>query len=425
MAFTFNLEKTRDKIANIINDLASQMKHSGSLLIAINEETFYENYFGYADYIKKTPVTKDTQFLAGSVTKQFTAVALLKALLDKNISKYKNSELKNRIQKELNKTIEYYLPENHEIWNDAMPIWASAVTVHQLLVHSSGIKNYTSLPDFEKQRFTKKADLVSFFKNHDLEFNPGKKFSYSNSGYYLLGVIIQQITQQSFDTYLEKVFFSPFKMRSTYLPIHGTVDDLIRVDARFAHLARGYQYEITKQDAGLTEITRYEYMENPGGAGSLISTAEDLLKWNNALYAEKIIPKCLLELFLNPYLVTERIEAYYGYGIELMKSDMLGEYYSHRGGIPGFRSILTFIPALRMSIVTLQNIVSNQEKLMPEVEEIKANLPQSLSHEESLVEISQRIESKYPAIIENRKHYEFAPIYDNIIKALEEVFVLK
>jgi len=264
MVFTFNLEKTRHKIANSINELTNQMGHSGALLVEIDEETIYENYFGYADYVEKIPVRKDTQFLAGSITKQFTAVAILKALLDKNSNKYKSSELKNCIQIELNKTVEYYLPENHEIWDDSMPTWASAVTVHQLLVHSAGITNYTSLPDFEKQQFTKKSDLVSFFKNHKLEFNPGEKFSYSNSGYYLLGVIIQQITQQPFDTYLEKVFFAPLKMRFTYLPIHGTVDDLIGADARFSNLARGYQYEIAKKDAGLREVIRYESMENPG-----------------------------------------------------------------------------------------------------------------------------------------------------------------
>jgi CubicO group peptidase (beta-lactamase class C family) len=160
-------------------------------------------------------------------------------------------------------------------------------------------------------------------------------------------------------------------------------------------------------------------MEVPGAAGSLISTTEDLLKWSNALYAGKIIPKFLLELVLKPYLVTERADAYYGYGIEVMKSNALGKYYSHRGGIPGFRSILTFIPALQLSIATMQNIVADQEKLMPEIEKIKADLPKTLSQEESLAELVKIIESKYPSIIENRKRYEIAPIYEDIIKTLE------
>ncbi len=421
MTYKLNVAKARDKITNTINALTNHTQHSGSIFVATNKETIYQKCFGYADISKKIPASSESQFLAGSVTKQFTAVAILKALLDKNININDQRKLKDHIQAELNNTIEHYLPAEHEIWNNSMPTWANTVTIHQLLVHSSGITNYTSLPDFEKQKFPKNSDLITFFKNHELEFNPGEKFAYSNSGYYLLGIIIQQITQKNLDFYLEETFFEPLGMRSTVLPTHGTVDDLIRSDARFANLARGYQYEITKHDASLEEVNRYESMEVPGGAGSLISTAEDLLKWNNALYAGKIIPTFLLELMLKSYLVTERVDAYYGYGIEIMQSDVFGEYYSHRGGIPGFRSILTYIPSLHLSIVTLQNIVADQEKLMPEVEIIKAGLPQTLSREESLLELVKIIENKYPSIIENRKRYELAPIYDDIIKALHKI----
>lgn len=416
-----NNEKIRNKIKTIIDELMNHRQHSGSLMLATTKETIYKKCFGYADIAKKIPVSMRTQFLAGSVTKQFTAIAILKALLDQNSNEMDSALLKNRIQAELNNTIEHYLPEKHEVWDGFMPEWAKTVTIHQLLIHSSGIKNYTSLPDFEKQAFSTNSELVTFFKKSDLEFIPGEKFSYSNSGYYLLGIIIQEITQQHLDVYLENVFFKPLNMLSTFLPMQGTVDDLIQLDARFENLARGYQYEIAKNDANLEEITRYEPMNVPGAAGSLISTTEDLLKWNNALYAGNIIPKFLLELVLKPYLVTERAEAYYGYGIEIMKSEMLGEYYSHRGGIPGFRSILTFIPSLQLSIVTMQNIVANQEKLIPEMEEIKTSLPQSLSQEESLAELLKIIESKYPSIIENRKRYELAPIYEDIIKTLVSV----
>ncbi|MBV8802802.1 MAG: hypothetical protein JO131_07580 [Gammaproteobacteria bacterium] len=130
----------------------------------------------------------------------------------------------------------------------------------------------------------------------------------------------------------------------------------------------------------------------------------------------------LLELFLKPYLITERMDAYYGYGIEIMKSDVLGEYYSHRGGIPGFRSILTFIPSLKMSIITMQNLVPNQEKIILEIEEIQQNFSQTLSREERLMKLTELLESKYPAIIENRKRYELSAIYENIIKILESFY---
>jgi CubicO group peptidase (beta-lactamase class C family) len=415
-----NLKEMQNTIINAINQLI--MQHSGCMIIATNKETIYKQCFGYADILQKIPASMNTQFLAGSVTKQFTAIAILKALLDKNNNENDPTKLNNHIQADLNNTIEHYLPEKCGIWDDFMPAWAKTVTLHQLLVHSSGITNYTSLPDFEQQKFPKNSDLISFFKKHNLEFTPGEKFSYSNSGYYLLGIIIQQITQQPLDIYLENTFFKPFAMQSTFLPTKGTVNDLIQSDPRFASLARGYQYEAAKQDAILEEVTRYESMEVPGAAGSLISTTEDLLKWNEALYSGKIIPKFLLELVLKPYLPTECPDAYYGYGIEIMKSDALGEYYSHRGGIPGFRSILTFIPSLQISIATMQNIGADQKKLIPEMEKIKTSLPQTLSQQETSAELVKMIESKYPSIIENRKRFELAPIYENIIKTLEDIY---
>lgn len=398
------------KLVNTIDELVKNMGHSGSILITAENKNIYKKCFGYANVVKKIPISFNTQFLAGSVTKQFTAVAILKALLNKK-----------DIKAELNKTIEYYLPEKHEIWDDFMPAWASKVTIHQLLIHASGIPNYTSLDDFEKQKFSKSSDLINFFKGNELEFTPGEKFAYSNSGYYLLGIIIEEITQQKLDIYLEKNFFSPLGMQSTHFPMQGTVDDLIREDARFANLARGYQFEITTCNPIVEEIERYERMEVPGAAGSLITTAEDLLKWNNALYSEKIIPQFLLKLMLHPYIVTERSDAYYGYGIEIIKSEALGNYYSHRGGIPGFRSILTYIPSLQLSIITLQNLVANQEKIMPEVKQIQNSLPINLPEEESMKQLVEIIENKYPNILINKKRFEFSPIYDEMIKVLEDM----
>jgi len=401
-----------EKIINIIDKLVKNTNHNGAIFIATKEKNIYKKCFGFADISKKIPISFKTQFLAGSVTKQFAAVAILKALWDKN---------KNDIKTELNKTVAYYLPEKSEIWNDSMPDWAKKITVHQLLVHSSGIPNYTSLPEFENKTFPKNSDIINFFKGHELEFTPGEKFSYSNSGYYLLGIIIEAITQQTLDVYFEKTFFKPLEMLSTFLPSQGTVDELIQEDARFLNLARGYQYEVATPNAHLEEVKRYERMEVPGAAGSLITTTEDLLKWNNALYDGEIIPHTVLELMLYPYLMTERTDAYYGYGIEVMRSENLGTYYSHRGGIPGFRSILTYIPSLQLSIIILQNLGGNQEKLMPEVEEILKKLPSHLSKEEIAKQLTEIIEEKYPSIIENRKQFEFAAIYEDIIKELEVV----
>jgi CubicO group peptidase (beta-lactamase class C family) len=417
------IKKIESKINYVIDEQMLNMKPSGSVLIAINNQIIYCKSFGYADLINKIPTSMDTQFLVGSVTKQFTAVAILKALFDKNIQMGINAndsvDLKNHVLADLGRAIDFYLPENHAIWNGSMPAWAKIVTVHQLLIHSSGIPSYTSLPDFENHDFAKASDLVTFFKTHELEFTPGTKFSYSNSGYFLLGIIAQQITNLDLDVYMQEKLFEPIEMRSSFLATKGTVNNLIKSDARFVNLARGYQYDITIKNASLNEINNYVSMQIPGAGGSLISTTSDLLKWNNALYTGKIIPNFLIELMTHPYILTEQAKDYYGYGVDIIQSDSLGEYYTHKGGIPGFRSKLTFIPSLQLSIVVLENLVENMDSVKSEIDKIKTELPQTLSENEKQKEIDKILESKYPNIVENRKRYELMLVEENIIKALE------
>src|ERR1700722_13036873 len=104
MKFKLNVEKIRGEITNTINNLTNHMQHSGSIIVTTNKENIYKNCFGYADISKKIPISIGTQFLAGSVTKQFTAVAILKALLDKNFNKNDQAKLKDHIKAELNNT---------------------------------------------------------------------------------------------------------------------------------------------------------------------------------------------------------------------------------------------------------------------------------------------------------------------------------
>lgn len=416
------------KILKVINETIterlSNMQPSGTLLLSMGNEIIYKQCFGFSDSSKNIAISTDTQFLVGSVTKQFTAAAILKALFTKNIQRGMNLSdvisLKSLTRADLDKFIAFYLPEEHNIWEGSIPAWANTITLHQLLVHSSGIPNYTNLPDFENHKFLKTSDLVTFFKDSELEFIPGTKFTYSNSGYFLLGIIIEQITDQTLDAYMQSTFFESLEMHSTFLATKGRVDELISLDARCAHVARGYQFDITKQKPDLTEVNHYVSMLIPGAGGSLISTAVDLLKWNNALYSGKIIPDYLLQLMLYPHILTEQMKDYYGYGIEIMQAEHLGKYYTHRGGIPGFHSMLTFIPLLQLSIIILENIVEDKESMMPELEKIKLELPLTLSEFEKKEQLEKIIEATYPIITENRKHFLLAPIQGEIIKALED-----
>lgn len=415
-------QKLTTKIANTIHELVDSMQPNGTILIAINNKPIYQQYYGFADIGSKLSTSLHTQYLIASVTKQFSAAALLNALYTtvKN-SSVPDHELENSVKTALQKTVSNYLPGTHEIWANAMPEWAHTITLHQLLVHSSGIPNYTSLPGFDGQKNMSAIDIINFFKIHALEFVPGTKFSYSNSGYFLLSALIQEITGQTLDQYLQKTFFNPLEMVSTFLPVSGTVNDLKIHDARCTNLARGYTYNITVPRAKLTEIDHYTAMQIPGAAGGLISTVSDLLRWNNALYEGKIIPLFLVKMMMQPYIQSEKPNEYYGYGIEIKNTQSFGTYYTHRGGIPGFQSRLTFIPAYQLSIVILENVRGDKESLNAEIEIIKSELPKTISESELSKEIEEIIENKYPGIIENQAYYQLTPLEDSVIQVLEDL----
>lgn len=350
-----------------INDLVANMQPNGTILVACQDEIIFEQGFGFADLLPETAAANDTQYLLASASKQFTAVALLKTLYDKNVQAGSSEKdivnLQKHIEIDLNRPISYYLPKEHSIWAGSIPFWATEVTLHQLLTHSSGIANVTGLPGFTKFRDSPPniQDLIEFFKNEKLEFKPGTKYSYSNSNYILLGEIIQQITGSSLDVYMQRILFDPINMHSTFMAVNGTVKDLKQADPRAKKLAGGYNFDVTMQHVILTEVKKYEPMQIPRGAGSIISTAPDVLKWNNALYSGKVIPIFLLKLMLTAYMpIEENIS--YGYGIKIVDSKNLGTYYYHAGAIPGFQSNITYIPALQLTTICLTNAKADRSK---------------------------------------------------------------
>jgi len=415
-----------------VNDLVRDMQPNGTILVASQNEIIFEQGFGFADLSTKTLDTSDTQYLLASASKQFTAVAILKAIYNKNMQdRSLDNDIANlqlRIEMDLNRNISYYLPESHPIWAGNMPLWAEEVTVHQLLVHSSVLVDVVSLPGFSKFRNSppnKASDLISYLKSEKLEFKPGSKYSYSNSNYFLLGEIVQQITGLSLDAYMQKVLFNPLDMHSTFMAAKGTVNDLKQSDYRFKKLARGYNFDVTAQHIVLTEeIKNYEPMQIPGGAGSIISTAPDILKWNTALYSGKIIPMFLLKMMLTPYMPTEKTNISYGYGIKIVNSSDLGTYYFHNGSIPGFRSNLTYIPSLQLTIIFLTNIEADQNK-RPEIKKIELGLSEAMTPSEGNLQVNKIMERRYPFMVDNNKRYDFRLIGQSIITELELHYKLK
>jgi CubicO group peptidase (beta-lactamase class C family) len=269
------------------------------------------------------PNQPDTKFRIGSVTKQFTAALILqlvgegKIKLDGKISDYLTDYRKDTGEK---------------------------VTIHQLLNHTSGIPSYTSRPDFfpEMSRNPYRvADFVKKFASGDLEFEPGSKFSYNNSGYSLLGAIIEKVTGQSYETVLTERILKPLGMTNTGYDHSATL-----IQKR----ASGYQ----KTRDGFVNAP-YLDMSIPYAAGSIYSTVEDLYKWDQALYEDRILSAASKNLMFTPGLGN------YGYGMNISeqpigKTDQKTRIIGHGGGINGFNSLLTRAVDKRQTVIILDNV---------------------------------------------------------------------
>jgi len=311
-------EKLTDGFYNSLNE-----KHYPGIavLVAQDGKVLYKKGFGYANIKDQVPVTPDTKFRIGSVTKQFTASAILK-LQENNLLS-------------VNDKLSKFIPDFPR---------GDEVTIHQLLTHTSGIHSYTGKSDFF-DRVTKTISpdsLILYFKNDPYDFNPGDRFLYNNSGYFLLGYIIGKVSGKPYDVYLKETFFDPLGMKNTGVHYAG-----IKLD----HEAKGY----SKKDGKYEESLNWD-MSWAGGAGALYSTVDDLLKWNQALYGGKVISEKSLKAARTPVVLNSGAEppGKYGYGLGLNSFRGM-DNVGHSGGLHGFLTQLMYYPKEKMSVVMFTN----------------------------------------------------------------------
>ena len=284
--------------------------------------------YGMASLEYQVPNSPQTRFRLGSVTKQFTAAAIL--------------QLQERGLLDVQAPVSTYLPDYPE---------GERITLHQLLTHTAGLPNLTSFPDYgEWMRLPITLDeLVARFKDLPLEFEPGEKYRYSNSGYILLTKVIETVSGQSYAEYLKKNLLHPLGMENT-----GYEHPLAVIEG----LASGY--ELTNDGYQRAE---YINMSVPQGAGGLYSTVEDLARWNQFLFDEEVRDEKLLKegtlvTMTSPLVPMELDEAshlFYGYGLVIGKQpERLS--IGHGGGINGFVSNLIFLPDANLTIAVLCNV---------------------------------------------------------------------
>lgn len=311
------------KIDALLKNYYDYGQLNGAVLVSENGKVIYKKGFGMANMEWEIPNQPDTKFRIGSVTKQFTATLILQLVEEGKIK--------------LDGKITDYLPDYRKDTGER-------VTIHQLLNHTSGIPSYTGLPGFfqnESRNPYNVKDFVKKFASGDLEFEPGSKFAYNNSGYFLLGAIIEQVTGKSYAQVLQERIFDPLGMKDT-----GYDDDAPLIKKR----AAGYQ-----KTPGGFENAAYLDMLLPYAAGSIYSTVEDLSKWDQALYDTKILSDASKKLMFTPGLSN------YGYGFTISdrsigKTAQKTKFISHSGGINGFNSLFSRLVDQKSSIIILDNV---------------------------------------------------------------------
>ncbi len=298
----------------------------GSILVVQHGQVLASKGYGMANVNAGIPNAPETEFRIGSITKQFTAMAIL--------------ELQARGKLSVHDPVCKYVP-------DCPKDWAS-IKIYNLLTHTSGIPNFTSFPNYleiESQQITP-SGLLADFENKPLDFPPGTKFSYSNSGYEVLGYIIQRVSGDTYQDFLQKNVFDPLGLEHTgYDSSHPTGT---------GH-AVGYVYANNHYVPA-----RFVNMSVPFSAGALYSTTLDLYKWDRAVKAGNLIPKALLDQMLAPQVAMGGPgNTHYGLGW-MISAEFGHKEISHEGGIEGFTSLNSWFPEDDTYIIVLDNVSSPQ-----------------------------------------------------------------
>ena len=291
--------------------------------VARGDRLIVDEGVGMADLEWRAPADARSTFRIGSLTKQFTAAAIMKLQEQGKIG--------------LDDALSKYLPD--------FDTEGHTVTIRQMLTHTSGIPNYTAQPGFfakESPLDLTDQELLATIKGVPFDFEPGTKWAYSNTNYYLLGMIVAKVSGMAYADYMQQAFFQPLGLTHTR---YGATAPII------SERAQGYSYRpASHEHLNAAAIS----MNVPGGAGALISTAGDLLRWQIALTGGRAVTPASYHEMIASAVPTGQGDAKYGFGLGI--GTQLGhEVISHNGGINGFNSDLSYVPDLGLGIAVISN----------------------------------------------------------------------
>lgn len=290
------------------------------VLVARGDQLLYQGGRGMASIELGVPLAADQRFRIGSVTKQFASATLLK-LIDQGRAK-------------LDDPLSKYLPDYPN---------GAAITLRQLLNHTSGVKSYTGIRGYMHnpiRRDLTTQELVAEFKDQPVDFKPGERFAYNNSGYVLVGAVIEAITGKTWHQAIQEQVLAPSGL--THIVYPGE-------DRIVPRMASGYSFD--RESGGLTTAGLLS-MTQPQAAGALVSDAQDLWRWNRALHGGKLLSPAMYQQMITP----EGAAKESGYGDGITVGTLRGEpRLEHGGGIHGFGSALLYLPKSGTTIVMLRN----------------------------------------------------------------------
>jgi CubicO group peptidase (beta-lactamase class C family) len=337
------------RMEQVIQSYAAAGTFMGTVLVARDGAPMLDKAYGMANLELDVANTPDTKFRLGSLTKQFTAASILL--------------LEERGKLKLDDRLTTYVP-------DAPPAW-ERITIFNLLTHTSGLPNFTAFSDYNTIKLSARtaSAAVAAVRGRDLDFGPGEKMSYSNTGYVVLGAIIEKVSGQSYEKFVTDNIFTPLGMKDS-----GYDSNTAIIKRR----ASGY----IKTPAGYLN-GGYLHMSIPFSAGALYSTTRDLLKWEQALFGGKVLSKASLDRMTTPFKND--------YGLGLVSAVTNGRRVIwHNGGIDGFNTYMAFYPETRSVVIVLSNVNG------PVPDQLGAQLG-AIAHGDTVTLTTERREITVPA----------------------------
>jgi CubicO group peptidase (beta-lactamase class C family) len=309
---------------------AEEKGFSGVILVAENGEILFEKAIGMRSYENKIPLQSTDVFELASVSKQFTAMMVMrsaeKGLLDYDdlVSKY-------------------------------LEIPYSGITIRQLLTHTSGLPDYQAIMDqhWDKTKVAGNPEILKYLNRYHppAVFAPGEKYEYSNTGYVLLGSIVEKASGRDFIELTKEWIFEPLEMENTGI---RTLEE----KALVPNFAAGHLPDSTGSYVNANQFHESDYtvwLGNRKGPGRVSSTAQDLLKWDQALYKNQLVSQASLKEAFKPQQLNDATLSYYGFGWEIEPRSPLGFMVSHTGDNPGYKTIIVRYLEKNQTIILLNN----------------------------------------------------------------------